>query len=274
MTEAADPGFALLAERIAGRTGLDVGAYKDRCLRRRIAVRMRACGVASYGAYVAVLDTRPGEFDALLDALTINVTRFFRNPETWAWVGREALPGLLLAREGRLRAWSAGCASGEEPYTIVMLVAEVLNQLGRPEWLARVQVDATDLDRASLEAATTAEYPPAAFSEADPAVIARWTEPADQGRRRVRQPVRAVVHFRRLDLLREEAPQGAYDLIFCRNVIIYFDRPTQERLMEGFAARLAPDGLLVLGKVETILGTVRQRLHLVEPRERIYRRAG
>lgn len=274
MTEDADPGFALLAERIAGRTGLDVGAYKDRCLRRRIAVRMRACGVASYGEYVAVLDARPGEFDSLLDALTINVTRFFRNPETWAWVGREALPGLLLAREGRLRAWSAGCASGEEPYTIVMLVVEVLDQLHRPEWLARVQVDATDLDRASLETATTAVYPASAFSEADPAVIARWTEPAEQDRRRVREPLRAVVHFRRLDLLRESAPQDAYDLIFCRNVIIYFDRPTQERLMEGFAARLAPDGLLVLGKVETILGAARQRLQLVEPRERIYRRAG
>ena len=274
MTAGEDPGFAQLAERIAGRTGLDVGAYKDRCLRRRIAVRMRACGVASYGEYVAILDTRPAEFDLLLDALTINVTRFFRNPETWAWVGAEALPRLLLAREGRLRAWSAGCASGEEPYTIVMLVAEVLGRLHHPDWLPRLHVDATDLDRASLDTASAAEYPPAAFSEADPAVIARWTDPAEHGRRRVQAPLRAVVHLRRLDLLRESAPQSAYDLLFCRNVIIYFDRPTQERLMEGFAARLAPDGLLVLGKVETILGAARQRLQLVEPRERVYRRAG
>ena len=248
-----DAGFSLLAERIAGQTGLDVGAYKERCLRRRIAVRMRACGVTSYQDYVGLIDQRPGELEALLDALTINVTRFFRNPETWAWVGAEALPRLLLAREGRLRAWSAGCASGEEPYTIVMLVAEVRGRLNHPDWLPRLHVDATDLDRGSLDTASAAEYPPAAFSEADPAVIARWTDPAEHGRRRVQAPLRAVVHLRRLDLLRESAPQSAYDLIFCRNVIIYFDRADRNRLISRLADQLAPGGYLFLGHAESLL---------------------
>lgn len=269
-----DPGFSLLAERIAGQTGLDVGAYKERCLRRRIAVRMRACGVSSYLDYVGMLDQRPGEFEALLDALTINVTRFFRNPETWAALAAAPLPALLAARDGRLRAWSAGCASGEEPYTLAMLVADLPAPGDPAERLARLHVDATDLDRASLALAAEASYPAAAFSEAEPACVGRWTEPAGEGRRRVRGPIRAAVHLARLDLLREDPPAAGYDLILCRNVIIYFDRPTQDRLMERFAARLAPGGLLVLGKVETILGPARLGFQLIEPRERIYRRTG
>lgn len=269
-----DAGFSLLAERIAGQTGLDVGAYKERCLRRRIAVRMRACGVTSYQDYVGLIDQRPGELEALLDALTINVTRFFRNPETWAALAAAPLPGLLAERPGRVRAWSAGCASGEEPYTLAMLVADLPAPGGPPEQLARLHVDATDLDRASLVLAEEASYPEAAFSEADPARVARWTEPAGQGRRRVASVIRSAVHLTRLDLLREDPPASRYDLILCRNVIIYFDRPTQDRLMERFATLLAPGGLLVLGKVETILGPARQRFQLIEPRERIYRRAG
>lgn len=272
MSPGDDAGFGLLAERIAGRTGLDVGAYKERCLRRRIAVRMRACGVSTYQDYIGILDARPEEMPALLDALTINVTRFFRNPETWAWLAAEPLPALLLARQGALRAWSAGCASGEEPYTLAILVAECLERMGHREWLARLHVDATDLDVASLEHAAGASYPPAAFSEADAAVIARWVEPAAGGRRLVRGPVRRVVHLHRLDLLREAPPGREYDLILCRNVIIYFDRPTQDRLMALFAARLVPGGLLVLGKVETILGPAKGSFQLVEPRERVYRR--
>lgn len=272
MTEAPDPGFTLLAERIAGRTGLDVSAYKERCLRRRIAVRMRACGVATYGDYVGLLERRPAEFDLLLDALTINVTRFFRNPETWAWLGAGVLPQLLAAREGRLRVWSAGCASGEEPYTIAMLVADVLEGMGQPDWLPRLVIDATDLDRASLERAATANYPRAAFAEANPALVGRWVDPAGEDRLQVREALRRLVHLHRMDLLRESPPGREYDLVVCRNVIIYFDRPTQDRLMERFAGHLVIGGVLVLGKVETLVGPDRQRFQLLEPRERIYRR--
>ena len=146
MTDLEEPGFRALAQRIAGRSGLDVGFYKDRCLKRRIASRMRACGVQGYIDYLRVLDQRPEELDLLLDALTINVTKFFRNRETWAWLEKEVLPALLNERQGRIRVWSAGCASGEEPYTLAMLVAAVLERMGRIEWFNRVQIDATDID--------------------------------------------------------------------------------------------------------------------------------
>jgi chemotaxis methyl-accepting protein methylase len=268
-----DPGFAALAERIAGRSGLDVAAYKDRCLRRRIASRMRACGARSYEDYVALLDRQPDELERLLDALTINVTKFFRNPETWEWLGQHVLPELLEAREGRVRAWSAGCASGEEPYTLVMLVDLVLERLGRSAWLNRLRVDATDIDRASLERAREARYHPRAFSEADPEIARRFCEPIDSEHLQVRADLRARVDIRRFDLTGEERPPAVYDLVVCRNVVIYFDRGIQERLMHRFADALVPGGVLVLGKVETILGAARARFDLLEPRERIYRKA-
>ncbi len=273
MTTPEDPAFRALAARIAQHTGLDIGVYKERCLRRRIAVRMRACGADDYAAYVGVLDRTPAELELLADALTINVTTFFRNQETWDWLGANVLPELLAEREGRLRAWSAGCASGEEPYTLVMLVAQVLDRMGRMDWLPRVHVDATDIDRRSLERATAATYPERAFAEVDPAVRTQFCVPAGEGRLTVCEALRTLVDVHRMELAGRWNAAGVYDLILCRNVIIYFDRATQEQLMDRFADRLAPRGVLVLGKVETILGPARARFDLVEPRERIYRKA-
>lgn len=273
MTARPDPGFDLLAARIAGQAGLDVSAYKDRCLRRRVAVRMRACGVHSYREYVSVLDRSPEEFERLLDALTINVTKFFRNRETWDALAAEALPRLLQARQGRVRAWSAGCSSGEEPYTIAMLIAVVLERMAARDWLDRVRIDASDFDKASLETARAARYPLRAFSEAPAEIPRRFCRAIDAETVEVLPELRTLVQLYRRDLLREAPPSPPYDLIFCRNVVIYFDRPTQEQLMLRFTESLAPGGILVLGKVETIVGPARDRLELVDPRERIYRRA-
>lgn len=273
MTERLEPGLLALAERIAGQSGLDMRAYKDRCVRRRIASRMRACGVQSYEEYVQLLDRKPEELERLLDALTINVTKFFRNRETWEWLGRHVIPDLFQRQAGPVRAWSAGCASGEEPYTMVILAAMVLERLAHREWLARLQVDATDIDRASLERARSGRYDPRAFSEADPVVMERYTRPLPSGEVEVLPEFRERVVVQRLDLINESPGTTGYDLICCRNVVIYFDRPTQERVMHRFADALGPGGVLVLGKVESILGGARSRFELVEPRERIYRKA-
>ncbi len=273
MSDAEEPGFRVLAQRIAGRSGLDVGAYKDRCLKRRIASRMRACGVGNYLEYLDALDQRPEELDRLLDALTINVTKFFRNRETWSWLETQVLPGLLAEREGRIRMWSAGCASGEEPYTLAILAARVLERMGRSEWLSRMQIDATDVDRASLERTRAARYGLRAFDEAEPGIIERFTHPVADDQHQILAALRERVSVHRHDLTRESAVSPPYDLICCRNVVIYFDRDTQDRLMLGFADALGPGGYLVLGKVESILGTARARYDVVETRERIYRRA-
>jgi len=267
-----EDGFKALTRRVSREAGLTLDAYKDKCLRRRLLVRMRACSVHTYAEYMAVLDRKPEEWEKLKDALTINVTRFYRNAETWDRLRQDLLPALLQARSGRLAAWSAGCSSGEEPYTIAMLCAEALEAAGHAGWGERVRVTATDIDRESLDRSSAAVYPAGAFVEAPGWVTEKYCERAGDAWR-VREAIRRMVTVRRFDLTREPIPAASYDLIFCRNVVIYFDRAMQERLFAQFAEALLPGGILVLGKVETLLGVARERLTLVDARERIFRRA-
>ncbi len=271
MTALDDAGHAALARRIADAAGLMGDVYKDKCLRRRIGVRMRACGVHTLEDYLAVLQRVAGEAERLRDTLTINVTRFYRNPETWDALARSALAPLWAEREGRLTVWSAGCASGEEPYTVVMLVAEIARAAARPEWLGRLHVDATDIDRVSLERAAAARYRSDAAADMPAAVRDRYLA-ADGDDFVVLPAIRRPVAIRRLDLGGDPPLRARYDFILCRNVVIYFDRAMQERLFQTFADCLAPGGILLLGKVETLLGPARDRFQLVDARERIYRR--
>ena len=246
--------FQALTEKISRERGVSCGSYKDRCLKRRIAVRMRARGVHTYEDYGNLLDRDAQEYQELLDALTINVTKFFRNVETW-----NALKPYLVKLTGarpRLRTWSAGCASGEEPYTIAVLLAEAH---------ADGFVDATDVDRLSLERTRQAKYPDSAFTEM-PAILKHRYFRDGQPAPLVRELVRVQAH----DLTRQPPPHPPYDLIVCRNVVIYFERRAQERLFQVFVDALAPGGVLLLGKVETLFGPARERLTLVDPRERIY----
>jgi chemotaxis methyl-accepting protein methylase len=265
-----EPGFRALTRQISLARGVSCDAYKDKCLRRRIAVRMRARGTHTYEAYAALLSRDVEEYDRLLDALTINVTKFYRNAGTWAALARPHLADLWRARGGQLRVWSAGCASGEEPYTLAVLLAETARAAGEEARLSRAAVDATDIDRESLERTVAAAYEDAAFQEMPVELVRRYFTPEPP--RRPVPAIRQLVHPLRHDLLREAPPRPPYDLIVCRNVVIYFDRPTQERLFAAFADALAPEGRLVLGKVETLFGPARERLALEDPRERIYRR--
>jgi chemotaxis methyl-accepting protein methylase len=270
VTPTDDPGFAALARRISG-AGFAVEAYKDKCVRRRIAVRMRACGVHTYADYHALLDRSPTEYERLRDALTINVTRFYRNAETWNLLRRDLIPRLCAPVSGEIRVWSAGCSSGEEAYTIAILAAEHLDRTGRSGELDRVVVDATDVDRLSLERAEAARYRPENLTEMPPELVSRYLEPAGPELQIVAR-VRRRVFVRRVDLSSARPPRRDYHMVVCRNVLIYFDRPMQERLLQTFTDSLAPGGYLVLGKVETLFGAVRDRLLLVDPRERVYRR--
>ncbi|MBA3316684.1 MAG: protein-glutamate O-methyltransferase CheR [Gemmatimonadales bacterium] len=270
MIPADDPGFEALARKISG-AGFAVEAYKDKCIRRRIAVRMRACGVHTYADYQALLDRNPTEYERLRDALTINVTRFYRNAETWNLLRRELIPRLCAPGAGEIRAWSAGCSSGEEPYTIAILAAEYLDGCGRSGELDRLVVDATDVDRLSLERAMAARYRPENLTEMPAELAQRYLEPVGH-ELQIAARVRRRVFVRRLDLNSRRPPRRDYHMVVCRNVLIYFDRPMQERLFQIFADSLVPGGYLVIGKVETLFGAVRERLILVDPRERVYRR--
>jgi chemotaxis methyl-accepting protein methylase len=272
MSATDDEGFARLTSYISDSAGLALGDYKDKCLRRRVAVRMRACGVHTYDEFRQLLQSSSSELQRLTDVLTINVTRFYRNRESWQAVTRHVAPD-LFGGEGTRRIWCAGCASGEEAYTLAIVLAEAAAELGHTEWLERIVIDATDIDRLSLERAAAGLYGEASLTDMEPALIARWLSRQADGRFLVDERLRRRIRVRRHDMLREPAPASNYDFITCRNVIIYFDRPGQERLMQTFCDSLRPGGFLLLGKVETILGPSRHRLELIDARERLYRLA-
>ena len=271
MTEGLDEaGFDALTQKISSERGFGCASYKEKCLRRRIAVRMRARGIHTYRDYARLLDDDAQEYDRLIDALTINVTKLFRNPETFEAVARHVVPPLWELREPAIRVWSAGCSSGEEPYSLAALFHRHAAARGELPLLSRVRILGTDIDRESLVRAARGEFDEAAFADTPPALRHRYFAPAPP--HTVAPEVRALVSFERRDLLRDPAPPGPLHLIACRNVIIYFDRATQEALFERFFEALAAGGFLVLGKVETLLGSARNLFQAVDARERIFRR--
>jgi chemotaxis protein methyltransferase CheR len=249
--------------------GFNCHFYKDRCLRRRLGVRMRARGTESFAEYATILDQDPAEYEILLDTLTINVTKFFRNAEVWSAIAQRVVPVLMASEQPQIAVWSAGCASGEEPYSVSILFHEHAARARNREALGRLRIVGTDIDRPSLDAARRAEYPDLALEETPPDLRDRWFSPAPPYL--LREEARRNVSFVYRDLISDE-PLAGQSLILCRNVIIYFDREIQERIFERFYDALLPGGFLVLGKVETLLGRTRGRLRPVAHRERIYQK--
>lgn len=266
--EGDDEELEKLKRKIEKDRGFNCQFYKEKCLRRRIAVRMRARGQRSFAEYGQLLDRDPAEYDHLLDTLTINVTKFFRNLETWQAIEQQVLPTLFEGR-GPIKVWSAGSASGEEAYTASILMREWLERERRLHELPRVQITGTDIDRRSLDSARKGEYPELSMAETPPRVLERWFSPGPPFA--LRPEAKQGVSFERRDLISGE-PLAGQDLIFCRNVVIYFDRDIQERLFKQFYDSLAPGGFLVMGKVETLIGEARLLFRPVNNRERIFRR--
>jgi len=265
-----DAGFDALAEKIARERGFGATNYRDGCLRRRIAVRMRARGVADYVAYSQLLDRDPAEWEPLLDALTINVTKLFRDRSAYEAVAKVVIPAVWAMPNPALRVWSAGCSSGEEPYSLAVLFHRHATTLQQVDRLARLQIIASDIDRGSLERAKAATYPESAFGDTPDVLRQRYFTPSAPAT--VVNEARSLVAFERRDLLNETAPPGSFQLITCRNVVIYFDAAAQQALFQRFFDALQPGGFLVLGQVETLLGAARKLFEAVDHRHRIFRR--
>jgi len=266
-----DREFEELTRKISRDRGFACASYKEKCLRRRIAVRMRARGVHTYADYARVLDSDSAEYDRLLDALTINVTKLFRNWSMYEVLAELVVPALWNAGTAPIHVWAAGCSSGEEPYSLAVLFHRYAAAHGLSR-LDRVDVLGTDIDRASLIAAERGVFPESGFEETPAELRERYF--SAQPPFTIVPAIRQHVRFQRRDLLDEFPPaSGGFQLITCRNVLIYFDRDTQERLLLRFHEALAPGGFLVLGKVETLLGPVRSRFAAIDARERIFRRA-
>ncbi len=265
------PAFLAVRQRVLRAGGIDIGLYKDRCVLRRLAARLRAAGEADLAGYCRVLDADPKELHRLVEALTVNVSEFFRNAATFRALGREVFPALVAAKreEGRraIRVWSAGCATGEEAYSLAIALSECLGP-EREEF--SLMVLATDVDEPSLAVARAGRYRPRVLARLPRPVLRRYFEPIREGYR-VRKAIRRMVHFRRHNLL-DPFPFTRLDLAVFRNVMIYMARPLQSQLLDRFYEVLNPGGFLVLGKVEGLAGASRERFQVVNLAERIYRR--
>ncbi len=260
-----DDDFQRLRALLVERRGFDLGMYKDGCIKRRIAIRVRAHGFASASPYLALLEESEQELDALLATVSIHVSHFFRNPSMFRLLEREVFPTLQQQGQEKeiLRFWSAGCASGEEPYSLALLCRDASGPLP-------VEILATDLSAPVLQQAAQGEYDATRLLEVPLAVRERYFEVVG-ARFRLKSEVRSLVRFAPLDLLGEESYPKA-DLILCRNVLIYFGREEQVRILERFYTALPPGGVLVLGKAETLLPPVRERFACLDPEERVYQR--
>ena len=239
-----------LLEFLRDTRGLDLTGYKRTTLERRIEKRMHAVGVGDYSSYQDYLEANPREFTELFNTILINVTRFFRDPEAWEFVAGEIVPALLaeIPDHEPIRVWSAGCASGEEAYTAAIVMAEAM---GVEEFSDRVKIYATDLDEEALSGARHGVYPNESLDPIPEELIERYFETNTRGLA-FRQDLRRSIIFGRNDLV-SDAPISRIDLLLCRNVLMYFTRETQQRVLERFHFALNRRGFLFLGKSEMLV---------------------
>jgi chemotaxis protein methyltransferase CheR len=256
-----DRDFRRLSEFIQAECGIHLPPKKRVMLISRLLKRLRSLGMTSFGEYFDYVTSPQGRVEELahmIDVVTTNKTEFFREAEHFDFLYRQALPTLVAdSKSGsrkKLWVWSAGCSSGEEPYTIAMILAEFVCQNGDCDF----SVLGTDISTRMLEIARRAIYPEGAI-EAVPIPLKHkylmWGKGSQRGSFRVVPELRSRVQFRRVNLIgRDLGVDEPVHIIFCRNVIIYFDRATQIELFRKFYNRLVPGGYLFIGHSETLRG--------------------
>jgi two-component system CheB/CheR fusion protein len=248
--ERAETTLDVLLDFVKRSRGFDFTGYKRSTIERRVAKRMGELDLGSYDEYVDHLELHPEEFESLFNTILINVTGFFRDAATWDHLASDVVPQLLASRppDAAIRVWSAGCASGEEAYTVAMVFAKAL---GEAAFLERVKIYATDVDEEALDTARHGAYPARAVEDVPRDALERFFERSDQ-RYTFRRDLRRAVIFGRNDLV-QDAPISRIDLLVCRNTLMYFNAETQSRVLRRFHFALDDDGVLVLGKSEMLI---------------------
>jgi two-component system, chemotaxis family, CheB/CheR fusion protein len=242
-------GLERLLDRIHRSRGFDFTGYARTTLARRTQRRMRALSITSYAEYLGYLEVRPDELPQLFNAILVNVSAFYRDAPAWA-----ALKALLVRRLAErepgtpIRVWSAGCASGEEPYTLATILADIL---GRDQYADRVKIYATDVDEASLAAARLATYSHDSVASVPGEVLEKYFT-FNGAAYLFDKDLRRAVIFGRHDLM-QDAPISRIDILACRNTLVYFNAETQTRILSRLHFALNDDGALLLGQAETLV---------------------
>jgi chemotaxis protein methyltransferase CheR len=251
-------GFATLAALLKSRSGLMLGPDKAYLLETRLAGLARQAGVGDVNGLAARV-AQPGQERLIADiveAMTTNESLFFRDAKPFQHLRHEALPALIAARPpgSRIRIWCAAASTGQEPYSIAMVIAEMKQQLGsRP-----VEILGTDIAETALARAREAVYSQFEVQRGLPVQMLVRHFQKEGSAWRLREDIRAMVQFRQHNLLRDPRVLGSFDIVFCRNVLIYFDRPTKRMVLESILRQMPRDGLIYLGGAETVFGITDQ----------------
>jgi len=244
--EAHSPDFEAFRKRAYQITGLDLTSYKAPQMHRRLAALLQRQKIASFAEYARVLEANAERRQEFKDYVTINVSEFFRDGDRFGELERKVIPSLLAGGAG-LRIWSAGCSIGAEPYSLSILLNEMAP--GRSHSILATDIDQTILDRARAGTG----YLATDLRNAGAERIRKWFVPTPDGKFSVGPAPRGAIRFQKHDLLRDAYPKGPFDLIACRNVVIYFTEEAKERIYQGFVGSLRSGGVLFVGGTEAIM---------------------
>jgi chemotaxis protein methyltransferase CheR len=247
--------YVTFCESIRRLNGIDLLQYKRGQMERRIRTFASSRGHGDLVEYARALAADAAALDAFLDRVTINVSQLWRNPEQWTSLASDVLPE--LGKTGQIRIWSAGCSYGAEAYTIAALCREAAPA-------ARVEVVGTDIDPRMIERARLGRFAEADARTAPAKQLSRWFERSDEGWRAVDE-LRRLARFETGDLLRMSFPSARYDLVLCRNTVIYFNEEVRDRLHARLSEALRPGGYLLVGSTERVADGRDIGLELVRP---------
>lgn len=226
-------------------TKIDLNLYKERQMKRRIDALIAKHKIDSYDSYVGVIKKNPVMFEEFVNYLTINVSEFYRNPEQWALLEKEVLPYLFSKFGNSLKIWSAACSTGDEPYSLVMLLSKFIP-------LSRIKVLATDIDKQILEKARVGLYNVKSLKGLPEEFQRKYFTEINSTTYQIADSIKACVEFKQHNLLKDEYPSNC-DLIVCRNVLIYFTEEAKDTIYKSFNRSLKKEAILFVGSTEQII---------------------
>lgn len=265
-----DSEARIIKDRLQKVLSFDFSTYDEKFLVRRVKKRMLYLATTDVNAYCDLVNSNEGEKDELVHDLAINVTNFMRDKVPFEIVLKEVIPKIIESKkiDDEIHFWSAGCASGEEPYSIAMLIFEAL---GRRIAHYKIKITASDMSELAIRRSSAAIYDEVQFREMDPTYVEKYFRPLGDKKYEVKEHVKALVEFKQNNLLVDKPP-GKFDCVFCRNTVIYFSKESKEALFDRIYESLNPGGFFIMGKTETLMGPARDKFIAVNAPERIYRK--
>jgi len=257
-----------ITEFVQKKRGLDLSYFKQAFLTRRIGVRMKMLNMTSSSQYAQLLNSDLNEVGSLYDSLSINVTKFYRDKQVWQIFGNKIIPNLLKDSKisEKLRIWSCGCASGEEPYSLAIMFSESLDNPKN-----KIKIQATDINSHALQTARKGIYSIDNLKNLDALLITKYFKKIDSTRLQVIDKIKDLVSFNLADIT--TFPVSYLDVIFCRNLLIYYGKESQDLIFKKFHIVLKPNRYLVLGMDETLWGhKLQNSFSSLHPKDRIYQK--